>query len=39
MSPAASKILSRIEALRGASKAGVLSTEEASSMLDKLFDV
>ncbi|CAK9064936.1 Uncharacterized protein SCF082_LOCUS33351 [Durusdinium trenchii] len=32
MSPAASKILSRIEALRGASKAGVLSTEEASSM-------
>eukprot|EP00438_Fugacium_kawagutii_P023664 Skav206428 [mRNA] locus=scaffold292:632099:648782:- [translate_table: standard] len=39
MSPSASKVLSRIEALRGAAKAGVLSSEEAGSMLDKLFDV
>ena len=29
MSPSATKVLSRIEALRGAAKAGVLSSEEA----------
>lgn len=39
MSPSATKVLSRVEALRGATKAGVLSSEEAGSMLDKLFDV
>eukprot|EP00434_Breviolum_minutum_P029249 symbB.v1.2.025871.t1/scaffold2543.1/size76562/3 len=39
LSPSATKVLSRIEALRGAAKAGVLSSDEAGSMLDKLFDV
>ncbi|CAE7825509.1 unnamed protein product [Symbiodinium sp. CCMP2592] len=39
LSPGAAKVLTRIEALRGAAKAGVLSSEEAGSMLDKLFDV
>ncbi|CAJ1355121.1 unnamed protein product [Effrenium voratum] len=39
LSPAASKVLTRIEALRGAAKAGVLSSEEAGGMMDKLFDV
>ena len=31
MSPNATKVLSRIEALRGAAKAGVLSSEEAGA--------
>jgi len=39
LSAGAAKVLTRIEALRGAAKAGVLSSEEAGSMLDKLFDV
>lgn len=39
MSTGATKVLTRIEALRGATKAGVLSSEEAGGMLDKLFDV
>eukprot|EP00441_Pelagodinium_beii_P038065 CAMPEP_0197645646 /NCGR_PEP_ID=MMETSP1338-20131121/20401_1 /TAXON_ID=43686 ORGANISM="Pelagodinium beii, Strain RCC1491" /NCGR_SAMPLE_ID=MMETSP1338 /ASSEMBLY_ACC=CAM_ASM_000754 /LENGTH=63 /DNA_ID=CAMNT_0043219183 /DNA_START=1 /DNA_END=192 /DNA_ORIENTATION=+ len=39
VSPAAAKVITRMEALRGAASAGVLSKEEASSMMNKLFDV
>jgi len=39
MSPAAAKVVTRIEALRGAAGAGVLSKEEAGSLMNKLFDV
>jgi hypothetical protein len=36
MSPNATKVLSRIEALRGAAKAGVLSSEEAGAAADPM---
>jgi len=39
MSPAAAKVVTRIEALRGAACTGVLSKEEAGSLMNKLFDV
>merc|ERR1712224_856997 len=38
-SPAAAKVITRIEALRGAASAGILSKDEAGSMMNKLFDV
>jgi len=39
MSPAVAKVVTRIEALRGAASTGVLSKEEAGSLMNKLFDV
>merc|ERR1719253_1376795 len=39
VSPAAAKVITRIEALRGAAGAGILSKDEAGSMMNKLFDV
>jgi len=39
MSPTATKVVSRIEAIRGAEKVGVLSKDEASGMMQKLFDI
>merc|ERR1712194_911540 len=39
MSPGAAKVVTRIEALRGAASAGVLSKEEAGGLMNKLFDV
>jgi len=38
-SPAAAKLITRIEALKGAMSRGVLSKDEGSSMMSKLFDV
>jgi len=39
LSPAASKVISRVEALKGAVSMGVISKEEGGNMLGKLFDV
>jgi len=38
LSPAAAKVITRIEAVKGAAKAGVLSQEEAGGLMAKLFD-
>jgi len=38
-SPAAAKVITRVEALKGAMAMGVLSKEEGGSMMAKLFDV
>jgi len=39
VSPAAAKVMSRMEALSAAASAGILSKDEAGSMMNKLFDV
>jgi len=39
ISPAAAKVITRIEAIRGAVSRGIFSKDEGSSMMAKLFDV